>query len=51
MAGVPIPTLKEWLGHRDIQTTMIYAHYLPAEHEADVLDRAFGNAIDSVPLT
>jgi integrase len=50
MAGVPIPTLKEWLGHRDIQTTMIYAHYLPAEHEADVLDRALGNAVDSVPL-
>lgn len=51
MAGVPIPTLKEWLGHRDIQTTMIYAHYLPAEHEADVLDRALGNTVDSVPLT
>jgi hypothetical protein len=26
------------------------AHYLPAEHEADVLDRALGNAVDSVPL-
>lgn len=44
MAGVPLPTLKVWMGHSRIQTTMIYAHYMPTEREADLLDKAFGNA-------
>ena len=26
-AGVPMRTLQEWMGHRDIKTTMIYADY------------------------
>lgn len=50
MAGVPIPTIKEWLGHADIQTTMIYSHYVPTEHEADVLDRAFGNPVGGAQI-
>lgn len=29
MAGVPLPTIQQLLGHRDIQTVMIYAHLSP----------------------
>jgi hypothetical protein len=36
----------EWMGHADIQTTMIYAHYYPSEDEADMLDQALGNVLD-----
>jgi integrase len=40
-AGVPMRTLQEWMGHRDFKTTLIYADYLPGEHEADLVDVAF----------
>ena len=29
MAGVPLPTIQQLLGHQDIQTVMIYAHLSP----------------------
>ncbi len=29
-AGVPMRTLQEWMGHRNIATTEIYADYAPA---------------------
>ena len=28
-AGVPLPAIKELLGHSSIQTTMIYVHFAP----------------------
>lgn len=31
-AGVPIPELKNWLGHSSITTTMIYAQYSPEKY-------------------
>jgi integrase len=40
-AGVPIRTLQEWMGHSNIQTTLIYADYQPSEHEAEFVRRAF----------
>jgi integrase len=43
-AGVPMRTLQEWMGHRDFKTTVIYADYMPAEREADLVDRAFAGA-------
>ena len=43
-AGVPIRTLQEWLGHRDLATTQIYADYSPGAHEADMVARAFSPA-------
>lgn len=43
-AGVPMRTLQEWMGHRDHDTTLIYAHYSPdAQRERELIDRAFGS--------
>ena len=39
-AGVPLRTLQEWLGHRDFQTTLIYADYLPSGQEAQLVEQA-----------
>lgn len=48
-AGVPMRTLQEWMGHRDIKTTMIYADYSPSEHEHELVARAYSVvAIDAV---
>lgn len=40
-AGVPIRTLQEWMGHRDIKTTLIYADYAPSERESAIVEAAF----------
>jgi integrase len=40
--GVPMRTLQEWLGHRDLKTTLIYADYSPNAHEAEWVETAFG---------
>lgn len=40
--GVPMRTLQAWMGHADIQTTMIYADYAPdATNGRDWVNRAF----------
>ena len=36
MSGVPIPIIKELLGHSDISTTMIYSHLSPDVHTAAI---------------
>jgi integrase len=41
-AGVPMRTLQEWLGHRDLETTQIYADYSPSPREAAYIQAAFG---------
>jgi integrase len=41
-AGVPIRTIQHWMGHADMKTTQIYAHYSPTDSEADTVDAAFG---------
>ena len=43
-AGVPLRTIQEWMGHRDFKTTLIYADYQPNEHEAELVERAFGGS-------
>ncbi|MGA8218118.1 MAG: site-specific integrase, partial [Solirubrobacterales bacterium] len=40
-AGIPLRTIMEWMGHRDIKTTMIYTDYMPGEKEAEWIERAF----------
>jgi integrase len=40
-AGVDLVKIKTWMGHKDINTTMIYAHYAPAEDEAATVEAAF----------
>jgi integrase len=40
-AGVPMRTLQEWMGHKDLATTMIYADYAPSPREAAMVASAF----------
>jgi integrase len=44
-AGVPMRTLQEWMGHRDIKTTQIYADYSPSEREAEWVAEAFRSRV------
>ena len=39
MAGVPLPTVKEILGHRDLRTTLKYAHFAPG-HLKEAVERS-----------
>jgi integrase len=39
--GVPMRTVQEWMGHRDIKTTQRYADYAPRHDEAELVARAF----------
>lgn len=48
-AGVPMRTLQEWMGHRDIETTQRYADYAPSSHEAAFVAAAFGGAASRTP--
>jgi integrase len=49
--GVPMRTLQEWMGHTDIQTTMVYADYAPNEREAEWIEAAFAPERPAVPQT
>jgi integrase len=40
-AGVPMRTLQEWMGHRDLSTTQIYADYAPNAREVEMVAAAF----------
>jgi site-specific recombinase XerC len=46
-AAVPMRTLQEWMGHRDIATTQRYADYAPSAHEAAFVEAAFGTGLDA----
>jgi integrase len=39
--GVPLRTLMEWMGHRDLKTVQIYADYSPGAKEAEYVNEAF----------
>lgn len=38
---VPMRKLQEWMGHRDLRTMQIYAHYEPGDDESALVDDAF----------
>jgi integrase len=40
-SGVPLRALQEFLGHADLKTTQIYAHYARSAWELDMVDAAF----------
>ena len=42
-AGVPMRTLQEWMGHRNLATTLVYADYSPSAQEAEMVERALAN--------
>jgi len=42
MSGVPIPLLKEWMGHASINTTMIYAKLRPDSCPGQIQGVKFG---------
>jgi integrase len=40
-AGVPMRTLMEWMGHKDLATTLIYADFQPGARDAQLVAAAF----------
>jgi integrase len=45
--GVPMRTLQEWMGHRDIKTTERYVHYAPKTRDSQIVSAAF--SLDAAP--
>jgi len=37
MNGISIYKVSQWLGHKSVNTTMIYAHLAPQDDEINVL--------------
>jgi len=48
-AGVPMRTLQEWMGHRDIETTQRYADYAPRTRDAELVATAFSRREAEAP--
>jgi integrase len=46
----PISDVKAYMGHADIQTTMIYVHHVPQHDAADKLSRAIREASEYVDM-
>jgi hypothetical protein len=40
---------QEWMGHARISTTEIYADFMPADNEAELVDSAFAGAQPTGP--
>jgi integrase len=45
-SGVPLRALQEFLGHADLKTTQIYAHYARSAWELEMVDTAFARPED-----
>lgn len=41
--GVPLVSIKEWMGHEDLDTTQIYVDYQPSLQAGALIERAFGD--------
>jgi integrase len=46
--GVPLRTIQEFMGHADLSTTQIYAHYAPDEHEIELVNQALKRTLADV---
>lgn len=49
--GTDLLTVKNWMGHADIATTMGYLHYAENTEDADRLSEAFGGPVEQVEQT
>jgi integrase len=50
-AGVPMRTLQEWMGHRDLATTQVYADYAPSARQAEMVAAAVARPSNARGLT
>jgi site-specific recombinase XerD len=52
-AGVPMRTVQEWMGHKDLATTQTYADYAPSSLEGELIAAAFtrGSNLSESELT
>jgi integrase len=48
--AAPISDVQAWMGHAQIQTTMIYVHYVPQHGAAEKLTRLFDAAVQHEEL-
>lgn len=49
--GVALRTIQEWMGHRDLTTTQLYADYAPSAHEAELVEAAFAGTKSGTNLS
>jgi integrase len=47
--GQPIRAIQDFLGHADIKTTQIYAHYAPSAREVEMVNDAFAREVPGAP--
>jgi integrase len=48
--GQPIRAIQEFLGHADIKTTQVYAHYAPSAREVEMVNQAFAMETPQSPV-
>jgi integrase len=49
--GVEIIKVSEWMGHENIQTTMIYVQFVPKTADHDLMQAAYASARNNGSLT